>query len=122
MLNAGPGPQAPRSADGWRPYAEAHEVGPSNVTVNAIRPGLVEVPRQDLPEQIKQGFLSIIPMHRLGAPRDIAAIVKFLVGPDADRVTGQVIAVDGGQTLVRAFDAIPWVEPVFGKDSSRGLV
>jgi len=100
----------------------AHELGPSGVTVNAIRPGLVEVPRQDLPEQMKQDFLSIIPMHRLGAPRDIAGIVKFLLSPDADWVTGQVISVDGGQTLVRAFDASPWVEPVFGKDGMRGVV
>jgi NAD(P)-dependent dehydrogenase (short-subunit alcohol dehydrogenase family) len=100
----------------------AHELGPSNVTVNAIRPGLVEVPRQNLPDDMKDDFLSIIPLNRLGAPRDIAGIVKFLIGPDADWVTGQVISVDGGQTLVRAFDATAWVEPVFGKDGMRGVV
>jgi NAD(P)-dependent dehydrogenase (short-subunit alcohol dehydrogenase family) len=100
----------------------AHELGPSNVTVNAIRPGLVEVARQDLPDDMKQDFLSIIPLNRLGRPRDIAGMVKFLIGPDANWVTGQVISVDGGQTLVRAFDASPWVEPTFGQDGMRGLV
>jgi NAD(P)-dependent dehydrogenase (short-subunit alcohol dehydrogenase family) len=99
----------------------AHELGPSNVTVNAIRPGLVEVARQDLPEQIKQDFLSIIPLNRLGRPRDIADLAKFLIGPEAQWLTGQIISVDGGQTLVRAFDASAWVEPVFGADGMRGL-
>jgi NAD(P)-dependent dehydrogenase (short-subunit alcohol dehydrogenase family) len=99
----------------------AHELGASDVTVNAIRPGLVEVVRQDLPEQIRQDFLSIIPLNRLGRPQDIAGIAKFLIGPDAGWPTGQVISVDGGQTLVRAFDASAWVEPVFGADGMRGL-
>ena len=45
----------------------AHELGASNVTVNAIRPGLIEVERQDLPDQIRDDFLSIIPLNRLGA-------------------------------------------------------
>jgi NAD(P)-dependent dehydrogenase (short-subunit alcohol dehydrogenase family) len=99
----------------------AHELGASNVTVNAIRPGLIEVDRQDLPEQIKDDSLAIIPLNRLGRPRDIAGITKFLIGPDAEWLTGQVISVDGGQTLVRAFDASAWVEPVFGQDGMRGL-
>ena len=100
----------------------AVELGPSDVTVNVIRPGLVQVPRQDLPPEMERDFLSIIPLHRLGEPRDIAGIVRFLVGPEARWITGQVISVDGGQTLNRAFDATPWVEPVFGKERMRGLV
>jgi 7-alpha-hydroxysteroid dehydrogenase len=71
---------------------------------------------------MERDFLSIIPLHRLGEPRDIAGIVRFLVGPEARWITGQVISVDGGQTLNRAFDATPWVEPVFGKERMRGLV
>jgi NAD(P)-dependent dehydrogenase (short-subunit alcohol dehydrogenase family) len=100
----------------------AVELGPSDVTVNVIRPGLVQVPRQDLPAKMEQDFLSIIPLHRLGEPRDIAGIVRFLVGPEARWITGQVISIDGGQTLNRAFDATPWVEPLFGKERMRGLV
>lgn len=100
----------------------AVELGPSDVTVNVIRPGLVQVPRQDLPPEMERDFLSIIPLHRLGEPRDIAGIVRFLVGREARWITGQVISVDGGQTLNRAFDATPWVEPVFGKERMRGLV
>jgi NAD(P)-dependent dehydrogenase (short-subunit alcohol dehydrogenase family) len=100
----------------------AVELGPSDVTVNVIRPGLVVVPRQDLPEEMAADFVSIIPLHRLGAPDDISGLARFLVGPEARWVTGQVISVDGGQTLSRAFDASPWVEPVFGADRMRGLM
>jgi NAD(P)-dependent dehydrogenase (short-subunit alcohol dehydrogenase family) len=100
----------------------AVELGPSDVTVNVIRPGLVVVPRQDLPAEMAAHFVSIIPLHRLGAPDDICGLVRFLVGPEARWVTGQVISIDGGQTLSRAFDASPWVEPVFGADRMRGLI
>jgi len=100
----------------------AVELGPSNVTVNVIRPGLVVVPRQNLPAEMADDFVSIIPLHRLGAPDDICGLVRFLVGPEARWLTGQVISVDGGQTLNRAFDATPWVEPVFGQDRMRGLI
>jgi len=100
----------------------AVELGASDVTVNVVRPGLVVVPRQNLPAEMAEDFLSIIPLHRLGAPADIAGLVRFLVGPEARWVTGQVISVDGGQTLNRAFDASPWVEPVFGSERMHGLV
>jgi NAD(P)-dependent dehydrogenase (short-subunit alcohol dehydrogenase family) len=100
----------------------AVELGPSEVTVNVIRPGLVVVPRQDLPAEIAEDFLSSIPLRRLGAPGDIAGLARFLVGPQARWITGQVMSVDGGQTLNRAFDASPWVEPVFGQDRMRGLL
>jgi NAD(P)-dependent dehydrogenase (short-subunit alcohol dehydrogenase family) len=100
----------------------AVELGPSKVTVNVIRPGLVVVPRQNLPEAMADDFMSSIPLGRLGAPDDICGLVRFLVGPEARWVTGQVISIDGGQTLSRAFDATPWVEPVFGQDRMRGLI
>jgi NAD(P)-dependent dehydrogenase (short-subunit alcohol dehydrogenase family) len=82
----------------------------------------VRVARQNLPPEMEEDFVSIIPLHRLGEPHDIAGMVQFLVGPEARWLTGQVISVDGGQTLNRPFDATPWVEPIFGKDRMRGLV
>jgi NAD(P)-dependent dehydrogenase (short-subunit alcohol dehydrogenase family) len=100
----------------------AVELGPSDVTVNVIRPGVVVVPRQELPAEMAAHFVSIIPLHRLGAPDDVCGLARFLVGPEARWVTGQVISIDGGQTLSRAFDASPWVEPVFGADRMRGLI
>jgi NAD(P)-dependent dehydrogenase (short-subunit alcohol dehydrogenase family) len=100
----------------------AVELGPSDVTVNVVRPGLVQVPRQDLPAAIAQDFVAAIPLHRLGETRDIAGMIRFLIGSEARWLTGQVISVDGGQSLNRAFDASAWVEPVYGAERMRGLV
>jgi NAD(P)-dependent dehydrogenase (short-subunit alcohol dehydrogenase family) len=100
----------------------ASELGPSNVRVNVVRPGLVRVDRQELPPQIERDFRSAVVMPRLGRPADIAGVVSFLVGPGGAWITGQVISVDGGQTVSRPFDASAWVEPVYGQDGMRGVV
>jgi NAD(P)-dependent dehydrogenase (short-subunit alcohol dehydrogenase family) len=100
----------------------ASELGPSNVRVNVVRPGLVRVDRQELPPQIERDFRSAVVLGRLGRPADIAGVVSFLVGPGGAWITGQVISVDGGQTVGRPFDASAWVEPVYGQDGMRGVV
>ena len=100
----------------------ASELGPSDVRVNVVRPGLVRVDRQELPEGIERDFRSAVVLRRLGRPDDIADLVSFLVGPGAAWITGQVISVDGGQTVNRPFDASAWVEPVYGPDGMRGVV
>ena len=100
----------------------ASELGPSNVRVNVVRPGLVQVDRQELPDEIEHDFRSAVVLPRLGRPADIADVVSFLASPRATWITGQVISVDGGQTISRPFDASPWVEPVYGQDGMRGVV
>jgi NAD(P)-dependent dehydrogenase (short-subunit alcohol dehydrogenase family) len=100
----------------------ASELGPSNVRVNVVRPGLVQVDRQELPDDIERDFRSAVVLPRLGRPADIADVVSFLASPRATWITGQVISVDGGQTISRPFDASPWVEPVYGQDGMRGVV
>jgi NAD(P)-dependent dehydrogenase (short-subunit alcohol dehydrogenase family) len=100
----------------------ASELGPSNVRVNVVRPGLVQVDRQELPEEIERDFRSAVVLPRLGYPADIADVVSFLASPRAAWITGQVISVDGGQTINRPFDASPWVEPAYGLDGMRGVV
>ena len=100
----------------------ASELGPSSVRVNVVRPGLVQVGRQDLPDEIERDFRSAVVLPRLGCPADIADVVSFLASPRATWITGQVISVDGGQTISRPFDASPWVEPVYGQDGMRGVV
>jgi 3-oxoacyl-[acyl-carrier protein] reductase len=78
----------------------AKELGSRNITVNAIAPGFIETDMtKKLNDQQREGMLSLIPLQRMGQPEDIAKVVTFLCSPEADYITGQVIAVDGGMTM-----------------------
>ncbi len=76
----------------------ARELGPE-IRVNAIAPGAMLWPEDGIDEMNKQRMISRTPLKRIGKPDDIAETVLFLVG-DADFITGQVIAVDGGRRVV----------------------
>ncbi len=65
------------------------------ITVNAIAPGTISFP-EDAPEIAERAIRSA-PLRRTGSAEDIANAVIYLVG--AEFVTGQVIAVDGGQSI-----------------------
>ncbi|WP_072686930.1 SDR family oxidoreductase [Rhodococcus marinonascens] len=103
----------------------ADELGASNVRVNCIRPGLT---RTDLVALITDGgpiledYLANTPIARVGEVTDIAALAKFLLGPDSTWITGQIINVDGGQMLRRGPDFRSMLEPVYGADGLRGVV
>jgi 3-oxoacyl-[acyl-carrier protein] reductase len=78
----------------------AREVATRNITVNAIAPGFIETAMTEkLNDKQREALLSNVPMKRLGKPEDIAKVVAFLCSQDADYITGQVIAVDGGMTM-----------------------
>jgi len=51
---------------------------------------------ENLPEEIKAGFLSQIPMNRFGKPEDVANVVLFLASDLSEYITGEVIHVNGG--------------------------
>ena len=74
--------------------ALAQEVAPRGVTVNAVAPGFIETDMtKDLPEdELKK----MIPVGRFGKPDEVAAVVKFLVSPEAAYITGEVININGG--------------------------
>lgn len=75
----------------------ARELGPRNITVNAVAPGYIETEMTDsLPEKVKEGILQQVPLGRMGQPKDIARAVCFLAHPQSDYITGQVLNVDGG--------------------------
>ncbi|MEG1008744.1 MAG: SDR family oxidoreductase [Clostridia bacterium] len=80
--------------------ALANEIGLSNITVNAVSPGVIqtdminEYTKEELDE-----LISNIPMNRLGTVKDISDIVTFLISDKARYITGQVITVDGGFTI-----------------------
>jgi NAD(P)-dependent dehydrogenase (short-subunit alcohol dehydrogenase family) len=73
------------------------ELAPRQVRVNAIGPGVIEVPRYfDMPGYTTEFGNTLIPWGRVGHPSDIAPAVAFLAGDGAEFITGQTLYVDGG--------------------------
>jgi 3-oxoacyl-[acyl-carrier protein] reductase len=78
----------------------AKELASRNVTANAIAPGFIQTAMTDkLSDDVKKKMMEQIPLGKLGTPEDIANAVLFLVGPDSDYITGQVLAVNGGMYM-----------------------
>ncbi|RXT15178.1 SDR family oxidoreductase [Ammoniphilus sp. CFH 90114] len=78
--------------------ALAKELAPSQVTVNAVVPGAIEgklLSRQFAEEELSM-IAEEIPMGRLGKPEEIASLVWYLMQPEAQYITGQVISPNGG--------------------------
>jgi 3-oxoacyl-[acyl-carrier protein] reductase len=78
----------------------AMEFAEYGINVNAVAPGLIDVPAQrdeiNLSEAYKTSYLKEVPLGRVGSPSDIANMVLFLCSDDAEWITGQIFPVDGG--------------------------
>ncbi len=82
----------------------AKEMGPKNINVNAIAPGMIwtDMLKSMPPETIKQmdAMLPfIVPLNRKGSPLDIANLALFLASDESSFITGQVIFCDGGMKI-----------------------
>ena len=75
----------------------ARELASRGIRCNAVAPGFVRTDMTDaLSESQVEALRERIPLGALGEPGDVAAVVRFLAGPGARYITGQVLAVDGG--------------------------
>ena len=75
----------------------ARELAASNVTVNAIAPGIITTDMTaDIPETRRVKQLDAIPLARFGTPEEVAGCVSFLASDAAGWITGQTLCVDGG--------------------------
>lgn len=74
----------------------AMEAAAHNIQVNAVAPGLIEVPDWGLSQEYIDALVGTTPRGRIGQPADISAMARYLASDQADFITGSVMLVDGG--------------------------
>jgi NAD(P)-dependent dehydrogenase (short-subunit alcohol dehydrogenase family) len=75
----------------------ARELGPFNIHVNAVAPGLIESEViSKMPKEKVEAIIKSSSLGRMGKPEEVARAVLFLASEHSDYITGQTIVVDGG--------------------------
>jgi 2-hydroxycyclohexanecarboxyl-CoA dehydrogenase len=79
----------------------AREMARYQINVNCVCPGPTDTPLfQHQPERMREALTRAIPFRRIAQPHEIAEAVMFFLGPRSDYITGQVLSVSGGLTMV----------------------
>ena len=78
----------------------ARELAPRGIRANVVAPGFIDTQMTaDLDDKARAFLLARIPLGHLGEAEDVAPVIRFLAGPGARYITGQVIVVDGGMVM-----------------------
>ena len=78
----------------------ARELGPDQIRVNAVAPGITNTDMmRNVPEEMIDPLIQNIPLRRIGQPEDIAKACAFLAGDDASYISGEVLHVDGAMLV-----------------------
>ncbi len=78
----------------------AQEGAPRNIRFNAVTPGFIATDMTEkLKDEIKEAYISKIPLRRFGEPREVAEAVAFLLSDHASYITGETIKVNGGMLM-----------------------
>lgn len=80
--------------------ALALELAQYGITVNAVAPGAIRTPGASGDKEQMRMLTQLIPLRRIGEPDDVAGVVSFLASDDAKYITGSVIIVDGGWSII----------------------
>jgi NAD(P)-dependent dehydrogenase (short-subunit alcohol dehydrogenase family) len=97
---------APKAAVIMMTQVAAGEWAPYNVRVNAVAPGVLKTPMWDI--DVGRGtideaaVLDVVPMHRLGLPKEVGKLAVFLASDDAAYITGSTLTIDGALTSIPA--------------------
>ena len=105
--------------------AAAEELGRFKIRVNAVRPGMTRTDATGAlfaDPEIHRRFAEEKPLGRLGEPEDVSAGVRYLAGPESSWVTGQSLAIEGGNELRKAPDMGPMVEQIYGKEAFEAVL
>lgn len=74
----------------------AKELGARGIRANAVAPGYIDTDMtRALPQEVRDGFVSRIPLRRAGTPDEVAQVVLFLASDMSSYVSGQVLSIDG---------------------------
>lgn len=98
----------------------ADELGRAGVRVNSVRPGIVATDLVSMimdDEHVMASYLENMPISRSGEVGDVAAAVRYLLGPESSWVTGTSLSVDGGHHLRRGPDFEPAARLFFGDEA-----
>ncbi|HEX5467146.1 MAG TPA: SDR family oxidoreductase [Candidatus Limnocylindrales bacterium] len=95
---------AKAAIEAWVRYMAA-EFGPRGITVNAVSGGIIETDSSAFFYRVPgippvEEVLAAVPLRRMGTAQEMADAALFLLSPEAAYITGHVLAVDGGLTVV----------------------